>query len=47
MYEVGVSVGADAGTPFDIPVLGNPRLGVSYRVGNDLDAVRVNFGFPF
>jgi len=47
VYEVGVSVGADAGTPFDIPVLGNPRLGVSYRVGNDLDAVRVNFGFPF
>ena len=47
VYEVGLSVGADAATPFDIPVLGNPRLGVSYRVGNDLDAIRLNFGFPF
>jgi hypothetical protein len=47
VYEVGVSFGADQGTPFDIPVLGNPRLGISYRVGNDLNAVRMNFGFPF
>lgn len=47
VYEVGLSFGADAATPFDIPVLGNPRLGISYRVGNDLDAVRMNFGFPF
>lgn len=47
VYEVGLSFGADPGTPFEIPVLGNPRLGVSYRVGNDLDAVRLNFGFPF
>lgn len=47
VYEIGLSFGADPGTPFDIPVLGNPRLGISYRVGNDLDAVRMNFGFPF
>lgn len=47
VFEVGVSFGADPGTPFDVPVLGNPRLGISYRVGNDLDAVRMNFGFPF
>lgn len=47
VFEVGVSFGADPGTPFEVPVLGNPRLGISYRVGNDLDAVRMNFGFPF
>jgi len=47
VYEVGLTFGADPGTPFEIPVLGNPRLGISYRVGNDLDAVRLNFGFPF
>lgn len=47
VYEIGLSTGADPGTPFDIPVLGNPRIGISYRVGNDLDALRVNFGFPF
>jgi hypothetical protein len=47
VYEVGLTFGADRATPFQIPVLGNPRLGVSYRVGNDLDAVRLNFGFPF
>ncbi|MBY0280489.1 hypothetical protein K2Z84_34575 [Candidatus Binatia bacterium] len=47
VYEVGLSFGADQATPFEIPVLGNPRLGVSYRAGNDLDALRVNFGFPF
>jgi hypothetical protein len=47
VYEIGLTFGADQETPFHIPVLGNPRLGVSYRVGNDLDAVRVNFGFPF
>ncbi|MEW6271280.1 MAG: hypothetical protein AB1689_18520 [Thermodesulfobacteriota bacterium] len=47
IYEVGVTVGADPATPFQLPIVGNPRIGVSYRVGNDLDAVRVNFGFPF
>jgi len=47
VYEIGLTFGADEETPFHIPVLGNPRIGVSYRVGNDLDAVRVNFGFPF
>jgi hypothetical protein len=47
VFEVGITAGADPATPFEIPVLGNPRIGVSYRVGNDLDAVRVNFGFPF
>jgi len=47
VYEIGLTFGADQATPFEIPVLGNPRVGVSYRVGNDLDAVRLNFGFPF
>jgi hypothetical protein len=47
VYEIGLTFGADRETPFHIPVLGDPRIGVSYRVGNDLDAVRVNFGFPF
>jgi len=47
VFEIGLTVGADRATPFEIPLLGNPRIGVSYRVGNDLDAVRVNFGFPF
>lgn len=45
--EVGISIGADPSTPFQLPVLGNPRIGISYRVGNDLDAIRLNFGFPF
>lgn len=47
VFEIGLTLGADRATPFEIPLLGNPRIGVSYRVGNDLDAVRVNFGFPF
>jgi hypothetical protein len=47
VYEIGLTFGADPGTPFQLPLLGNPRVGVSYRVGNDLDAVRLNFGFPF
>lgn len=47
VYEIGVTFGADSATPLALPLLGNPRLGVSYRVGNDLDAVRLNFGFPF
>jgi hypothetical protein len=47
LYEIGMTFGAAEATPFEIPVLGNPRIGVSYRIGNDLDAVRLNFGFPF
>lgn len=47
IYEIGLTFGADQATPFQLPLLGSPRIGVSYRVGNDLDAVRVNFGFPF
>jgi len=47
VYEVGLTFGADPETPFRLPMLGNPRLGASYRVGNDLNAVRLNFGFPF
>ena len=31
VYEVGLTFGADANTPFEIPVLGNPRLGIRYR----------------
>lgn len=47
VFEIGLTLGADRATPFEIPLLGNPRVGVSYRIGNDLDAVRMNFGFPF
>jgi hypothetical protein len=47
VYEVGMTFGADPETPFQLPVLGNPRLGVSYRFGDNIDAVRLNFGFPF
>jgi hypothetical protein len=44
-FEFGISVGS--ATPFKLWILENPRIGVSYRFGDGLTGVRVNFGFPF
>jgi hypothetical protein len=44
-FEFGVSVGFAA--PSRLWIFENPRIGVSYRFGDGLTGVRVNFGFPF
>jgi hypothetical protein len=44
-FEFGISVGS--ATPAKLWIFENPRIGVSYRFGDGLTGVRVNFGFPF
>jgi hypothetical protein len=44
-FEFGLSVGSTK--PTALWVFENPRIGVSYRFGDGLTGVRVNFGFPF
>jgi hypothetical protein len=44
-FEFGVRVGS--AVPAKLWILENPRIGVSYRFGDGLTGVRVNFGFPF
>jgi len=44
-FEFGISVGS--AVPAKLWILENPRIGVSYRFGDGLTGVRVNFGFPF
>ena len=44
-FEFGVSIGS--ATPATLWIFENPRLGVSYRFGDGLTGIRVNFGFPF
>ncbi len=44
-YEVGTSFGTDP--PIRIWGVKLPRIGLSYRTGDDLVAYRINFGFPF
>ena len=44
-FEFGVSVGS--AVPAKLWIFENPRIGVSYRFGDGLTGVRVNFGFPF
>jgi hypothetical protein len=43
-YEFGFSLGSEPS--WKLWIIRAPRVGVSYRFGG-LDAVRVNFGFPF
>lgn len=43
--EFGGSVGS--AKPATLWIFENPRIGVSYRFGDGLTGVRVNFGFPF
>ncbi|HZR81490.1 MAG TPA: hypothetical protein VFD92_10380 [Candidatus Binatia bacterium] len=45
LFEIGVTFGSE--TPIEVPFLEDLRLGGSYQFGNGLDAVRLNFGFPF
>lgn len=45
LYEIGFTLGSE--TPIDAPLLSDLRIGASYRVGTNLDAFRINFGFPF
>ena len=44
-FEFGVSIGS--AKPARLWIFENPRIGVSYRFGDSLTGVRVNFGFPF
>jgi hypothetical protein len=44
-FEIAMSLGA--AEPFEIGPFVDPRIGLSYIVGDDLEVVRINFGFPF
>jgi hypothetical protein len=44
-FEFAVSFGS--AKPARLWIFENPRIGVSYRFGDSLTGVRVNFGFPF
>lgn len=44
-FEFGLTLGS--ATPWELFTLPNPRIGASYIFGDDLEVVRVNFGFPF
>jgi hypothetical protein len=44
-YEFGLSFGSS--TPIGLWFLEGQRIGVSYRFGDGLNAVRMNLGFPF
>jgi hypothetical protein len=44
-YEFGLSFGSS--TPLGLWFLEGQRIGVSYRFGDGLNAVRMNLGFPF
>jgi hypothetical protein len=43
--EIGFSLGS--ASRLDLPVVGNPRIGVGYVFGGGLSVLRVSFGFPF
>jgi hypothetical protein len=45
LYEFGATVGSE--TPLEIPFLEHMRIGAAYQIGEDLDAFRLSFGFPF
>jgi hypothetical protein len=45
LYEVGLTFGSE--TPLGIPLVGDMRIGAAYQVGEELDAFRLSFGFPF
>jgi hypothetical protein len=44
-FEVGMWVGS-AG-PFEIGPITDPKIGIGYIFGDDLEVFRINFGFPF
>ena len=44
-FEFGLTLGS--ATPWDFLKISNPQIGASYIFGDDLDAFRINFGFPF
>ena len=44
-FEFGLNIGS--ATPAKLWIFNNPRIGVSYRFGDGLEGVRVQFGFPF
>jgi len=43
--EIGFSLGS--ASRLDLPVVGNPRIGVGYVFGGGLSVLRASFGFPF
>jgi len=44
-FEFGLTLGS--ATPWELLWIANPKIGVSYIFGDDLDVLRINFGFPF
>jgi hypothetical protein len=44
-FEFGLTLGS--ATPWDFLKISNPQIGASYIFGDNLDAFRLNFGFPF
>lgn len=44
-YEFGASIGFEK--PSRLWIFDNPRIGASYRFGDGMTGIRVNFGFPF
>ena len=46
-FEFGINVGSAKPATLWIFEIEKPRIGVSYRFGDGLTGVRVQFGFPF
>ncbi len=44
-FEFGLNIGS--AKPLKLWILENPKIGMSYRFGDGLTGLRVNFGFPF
>ena len=44
-FEFGLTLGS--ATPWELFWISDPKIGVSYIFGDDLDVLRINFGFPF
>jgi hypothetical protein len=44
-FEFDVTLGTVP--PLPLGIIAGLRLGVSYRFGDDLEGIRLNFGFPF
>lgn len=44
-FEFGFTLGS--ATPWELLWIADPRIGASYIFGDDLEVLRINFGFPF
>ncbi len=44
-FELAMTVGS--ATPFELGPITDPRIGIGYIFGDDLEVLRISFGFPF